>query len=108
VGPLDHQNLVGDLVELLHLAFSQQLSQLLEVLGLFELASYRQFLLVCLGMIPIVVSDVDISTTVSFSLSLCLSSEGLRCHLFWNELIGWLADSVLSPEHVGHCWFRHN
>jgi hypothetical protein len=93
---LDHPNLVGDLVELFHLSFAQQLAQLLEVLGLFELASYCQLLLVCLGMVPIVVSDVDISTTVSFPLSLNISSEGLRCHLFWDELIGWLVDSVLS------------
>ena len=59
-------------------------------------------------MIPIIVSDVDISTTVSFPLSLSISSEGLRCHLFWDELIGWLIDSIFRLEHIGHCGFRRN
>lgn len=59
-------------------------------------------------MVPIVVFYVDISTTVSFPLSLRIRSEGLRCYLFWDELVGWLTDSIFCLEHVGHSGFRRD
>ena len=42
VVPLDPEDLVGNLVELLHFAFPQQLAKVLYVLGLFEGPSNRK------------------------------------------------------------------
>jgi hypothetical protein len=44
VVPLDPEDLVGNLVELLHFTFPQQRAKVLYVLGLLEGSSNRKFL----------------------------------------------------------------
>jgi hypothetical protein len=53
---LDPKNLVGNLIELLHLALSQECTEVLDVLGFFEYSSDHEFLLVFFDLVPVVIS----------------------------------------------------
>ena len=62
--PLDSEYLVGNLVELLHLAFSQQCAEFLYVLSLLKGTCNREFLLLFHCLVAIVVPDGDVLPTV--------------------------------------------
>jgi hypothetical protein len=53
---LDPKNLVGNLIEFLHLAFSQECTEILYVLGFFEYSSDHEFFMVFLDLVPVVIS----------------------------------------------------
>jgi hypothetical protein len=76
VVPLNSEDLVSNLVELLHLAFSQQRAEFLNVLSLLKGTRNREFFLLLLCLIAVVVPDGDVSPTVLL-LSL-LASECFR------------------------------
>ena len=68
--PLDSEYLVGNLVELLHLAFSQQCAEFLYVLSLLKGTCNREFLLFLHCLVAIVVPDGDVLSTVLLLLQL--------------------------------------
>ena len=74
--PLNSKNLVGDLVELLHLAFSQQCAEFLYILCLIKGTCKSQLFLLLLCLVPIVVPDGYMLPTVL--LLFLLESECLR------------------------------
>jgi hypothetical protein len=53
---LDPKNLVGNLIEFLHLAFSQECTEIFYVLGFFEYSSDHEFFMVFLDLVPVVIS----------------------------------------------------
>jgi hypothetical protein len=73
VVPLNSENLVSNLVELLHSTFSQQCAEFLNVLSLLKGTSNRELLLFLLCLVAVVVPDGDVSLTVL--LLLLLGSE---------------------------------
>ncbi len=73
---LDSEYLVSNLVELLHLAFSQQCAEFLYVFSLLKGTCNREFLLFLLCLVPIVVPDGDVFPTVL--LLLLLEGECFR------------------------------
>ena len=70
---LDSENLVGNLVELLHSAFSQQCAEFLNVLSLLKGTSNRELFLLLLCLDAVMVPYGDVSPTVL--LLLLLESE---------------------------------
>ena len=74
--PLNSENLVSNLVELLHLAFSQQCAEFLYVLSLLKGTCNRELLLFLLCLVAVVVPDGDVSPAVL--LLLLLESECFR------------------------------
>ena len=74
--PLNSENLVSNLVELLHSAFSQQCAEFLNVLSLLKGTSNREFFLLLLCLVAVVVPYGNVSPT--FLLLLLLVSECLR------------------------------
>ncbi len=101
---LDLEDLIGHLVELLQLAFSQQLTEVLNVLRFFKRACDRQFLLLLLDVIPVVVPD-------RYVLSLLLHFPGISRQLindclFREELVRWILDRVLCRQHVAYRLLR--
>ena len=70
--PLNSENLVSNLVELLHFAFSQQCAEFLYVLSLLKGTRNREFFLLLLCLAAVVVPDGDVSPTVLL-LSLLVS-----------------------------------
>ena len=74
--PLDSEYLVGNLVELLHFAFSQQSAELIYVFSLLEGTCNREFLFFLLCLVPIVIPDGDVLPTVF--LLLLLEGECFR------------------------------
>ncbi len=74
--PLNSEYFVGYLVELLHLAFSQQCAEFLYVLSLLKGTCNREFLLFLHSLVAIVVSDGDALPTVL--LLLLLEGECFR------------------------------
>jgi hypothetical protein len=91
---LNPKNFIGNLIKLFHLAFSQQYTEILDVLSFFEDSSNHKFLLVLFNLVPVVVSDWDMLPTLF--LLLCLVFQGLSDCLFWDILISRLAYSVLT------------
>ena len=71
--PLDSKNLVSDLVELLHLAFSQQCAEFFYILCLIKGTCNSQLFLLLLCLVPIMVPDGYVFPTVL--LLLLLESE---------------------------------
>ena len=74
--PLNSENLVSNLVELLHLAFSQQSAEFLYVFSLLEGTCNREFLLFLHSLVAIVVPNGDVLPTVL--LLLLLEGECFR------------------------------
>ncbi len=74
--PLNSENLVSNLVKLLHFSFSQQCAEFLNVLSLLKGTRDRELILLLLCLIAVVVPDGDVSPTVLL-LSL-LASECFR------------------------------
>jgi hypothetical protein len=73
---LDPKNFIGNLVEFLHLALSQECTEIFNILSFFEGPSYYEFFLVFFDLIPVVVPDWNVSPTAL--LLLLLGSECLR------------------------------
>ena len=76
VVPLYSEHLVGNLVELLHLALSQQCAEFLYILSLLKGTCNREFLLFLLCLVAVVVPDGDVLPTVL--LLLLLEGECFR------------------------------
>ena len=74
--PLDSEYLVGNLVELLYLAFSQQSAEFLYVFSLLKGPYNREFLLFLHSLVAIVVPNGDVLPTVL--LLLLLEGECFR------------------------------
>ena len=62
--PLNSEYLVGNLVELLHLAFSQQCAEFLYILSLLKGTCNRELFLFLLCLVPVVVPNGDVLPTV--------------------------------------------
>jgi len=90
---LDSEDLVRHLVELLHLAFSQQLAEVLDIFRLLKGTGNREFLLLLFGLVAIVVPDGYVPPT-ALQLS-GVDSQLVSDRLFWYVLIGRLSDRVL-------------
>ena len=73
---LDSEYLVSNLVEFLHLAFSQQCAEFLYILSLLKGTCNREFLLFLHSLVAIVVPDGDALPTVL--LILLLEGECFR------------------------------
>ena len=96
--PLDSKNPVGNLVEFLHLAFSQQCAEILDDLSFFEDPSNHEILLVFFDLIPVMVSDRYMSPTIFFLFGLELKR---LCDCFLGDvLISRLFDCGLTLQHV--------
>ena len=95
---LDPENLVGNLIEFLHLAFSQECTEVFYVLGFFEYSSDHEFFLVFFDLVPVVISDWDMFPTLF--LLLCLELQSLSYCFFWHILIRRLSYSTLTSHHV--------
>ena len=67
---LDSKNFIGNLIELLHLAFSQQRAEILYVLSFLEYSGDHEFLLVFFDLVPVMVPYGYMLPT--FLLLLCL------------------------------------
>jgi hypothetical protein len=76
VVPLDSEDLVGNLVELLHLALSQQCAEFLYVLSFLKGTCNREFFLFFLCLVTVVVPDGDVFPTLN--LLLLLEGECFR------------------------------
>jgi hypothetical protein len=76
VVPFNSENLVSNLVELLHLAFSQQSAEFFYVLSLLKGTCNCELLLFLLSLVAVVVPDGDVSPTVL--LLFLLESECFR------------------------------
>ncbi len=74
--PLDSEYLVGNLVELLHFALSQQCTEFLYVLSLLKGTCNRELLLFLLCLVTVVVPDGDVFPTLN--LLLLLESKCFR------------------------------
>ena len=74
--PLNSENLVSNLVKLLHFAFSQQCAEFLNVLSLLKGTRNRELFLLLLCLVAVVVPDGDVSPTVL--LLFLLESECFR------------------------------
>jgi hypothetical protein len=92
------KNLIGNLVEFLHLAFSQECAEILNILSFFENPSDHEFFLVFFDLIPVVISDRFVFPTVFLLLGLVF--QGLSDFLFRDILIGRLSYSTLTYQHV--------
>ena len=68
--PLDSEDLVGNLVELLHLAFSQQCAEFLHVFSLLKGTCNCEFLLFLHSLVAIVVPNGDVLPAVLLLLLL--------------------------------------
>jgi hypothetical protein len=91
--PLDPQDLVRHLVELLHLAVPQQPAKVLDILSFLERTSNRELLLLFFCVVAIVVPDRYVSPTLlQFP---CLDSELISYCLFRDVFIGRLSDRVV-------------
>jgi hypothetical protein len=95
---LDSMNFIGNLIELLHLSFSQQCAEILYVLSFLEYSSDHKFLLVFFDLIPVVISYRYMLPT--FLLLLCLEFQSLSYCFFWDILICRLSYSTLISHHV--------
>ncbi len=91
--PLYSEDLVSHMVELLHLAFTQQLAKFLNIFSLLERTSNREFLLFFFCVVAIVVSDRYVSPTLLQFL--CLNCELIGYCLFRDVLVRRLSDRVL-------------
>ena len=91
--PLYSQDLVCHLVELLHLAVTQQLAKVLDILSFLERSSNRELLLFLFCVVAIVLPDRYVSPT--FLQFLCLDSELIGYRLFRDVFIRRLSDRVL-------------
>ena len=74
--PLNSENLVSNLVELLHFAFSQQCAEFLDILSLLKGTCDREFFLLLLCLVAVMVPYGDVSPTVL--LLFLLESECFR------------------------------
>ena len=106
VVPFDPQDLVGDLVELLHPPIPQQTAKFLEVLRLFKLTSNRKLLLLLLSLVTIVVPHRFVFVRLQVRQLPSLVFKGLNNRLFRDVLIGWLSYRGLRVQHVSYCGFR--
>jgi hypothetical protein len=79
------RTLLGNLVEFLHLAFSQEYTEVLYVLGFFEYSSDHEFFLVFFDLVSVVISDGYMLP--SLFLLLCLVFQGLSDCLFRDILV---------------------
>jgi hypothetical protein len=95
---LDSKNFIGNLIELLHLAFSQQCTEVLYVLSFFEYSGDHEFLLVFFDLVPVMVPYRYMLPT--FLLLLCLELQSLSDCLFWDIFICRLSYSTLTSHHV--------
>ena len=103
VAPLDPHVLVGDIIEVLHLAVSQQLAKLLDASGVVEFASNCQFLLLLLHLILCTVSDRYMPST-HLLLLLPLKLLHFLCHhIAMDVLVCWFVDCSTCVEHALCC-----
>jgi hypothetical protein len=91
--PLNSQDLVYHLVELLHLAVTQQLAKVLDIFSFLERTSNREFLLFLFCVVAIVVPNRYVSPTLLQFL--CLDSELISYCLFRDIFISRLSDRVV-------------
>jgi hypothetical protein len=68
--PLNSKNFVSNLIKFFHLAFSQECTEILYVLSLFENTSYYEFFMVFFDLVPVVVFDRFVSPTIFLLLGL--------------------------------------
>ena len=77
--PFDSEDLVRHLIELLKLAFSQQMAQVLDILRFLKRTGDRQFLLFFLNVIAVVIPD-------RYVLALQLQLSSISCKLISDRL----------------------
>jgi hypothetical protein len=82
---LDPKNLVGNLIEFLHLAFSQECTEIFYVLGFFEYSSDHEFFLVFFDLVSVVIPYGYMFPTLL--LLFCLVFQRLSDCLFRDILI---------------------
>jgi hypothetical protein len=104
--PLYSQDLVCHLVELLHLAVTQQLAKVLDIFSFLERTSNREFLLFLFCVVAIVVPNRYVSPTLLQFL--CLDSELISYCLFRDVFISRVSDRVIRLQHVVHRRLRAN
>ena len=103
VAPLDPHVLVGDIIEVLHLAVSQQLAKLLDASGIVDFASNCQFLLLLLHLILCTVSDRYMPST-HLLLLLPLKLLHFLCHhIVMDVLVCWFVDCSTCVEQALCC-----
>jgi hypothetical protein len=98
---LDPKNLVGNLIEFLHLAFSQECAEIFYVLSFFEYSSYHEFFLVFFDLVSVVISYGYMSLTLLLLLGLVF--QRLSDCLLRDILICRLPNSTLTHQHVLDC-----
>ena len=74
--PLNSENLVSNLVKLLHFVFSQQCAEFFYILSLLKGTRNRELFLLLMCLVAVVVPDGDVSPTVL--LLFLLESKCLR------------------------------